>query len=75
MPRPLPPDVAELFHPLLASTVERVGRVLQGRANALFVRPELDSASFVLSELAEELRLDPLTILRATLQAPFDRVG
>eukprot|EP00969_Alexandrium_andersonii_P237734 10494183-Alexandrium_andersonii.AAC.1 len=61
MPRPLPADVADLFLPLLPSAVERVGRVLQGKANALFARPELDAASVVLTELAEELGLDPLT--------------
>eukprot|EP00969_Alexandrium_andersonii_P059858 2636432-Alexandrium_andersonii.AAC.1 len=75
MLRPLPADVADLFPPLPPSTVERVGHVLQGKANALFARPELGSASFALTELAEELRLDPLTVLRATLHSPFDRAG
>eukprot|EP00969_Alexandrium_andersonii_P077362 3411355-Alexandrium_andersonii.AAC.1 len=76
MPRALPPVVAELFPPLMPSTVDRVGRVLQAKANVLFrARAELDSASFVLVELADELHLAPLTVLRAVYEAPFDRVG
>eukprot|EP00969_Alexandrium_andersonii_P294719 13027441-Alexandrium_andersonii.AAC.1 len=76
MPRSLPPDVAELFPPLLPTTVERVGRVLQAKANSLFrARPELGSASFSLIELAGDLHLVPLTVLRSVFLSPFDRAG
>eukprot|EP00969_Alexandrium_andersonii_P360873 15456343-Alexandrium_andersonii.AAC.1 len=75
MPWALPPEVAGLFPPLLASTITRVGRVLQAKVHVLFARPELDAASFSLTELAFDMDLGPLTVVRAVFHSRFDRSG
>eukprot|EP00969_Alexandrium_andersonii_P112627 4977038-Alexandrium_andersonii.AAC.1 len=48
---------------------------LQAKANAFSTRPELDAALFSLTEVATDMDLDPLTVVRAVLHSPFDRAG
>eukprot|EP00969_Alexandrium_andersonii_P071618 3161695-Alexandrium_andersonii.AAC.1 len=53
MPRPLPPDVAAHFQPLLPSLVARVARRLHARGRELLEGlPALDEASISLDEFS-----------------------